>query len=124
MEPNRCVWETNNGTGGRCKNVVLMDNHCARHLKQKCPVCFEQVRSLNSAHTKKLNCGHSFHLPCILGWFVESNTCPVCRSEQTANIDPLIQFKNSIEDNLREKYRDTIRSYEQELRRLSSLQRR
>ena len=100
-------------THGNCKNVILMDNLCARHLKQKCSICFEQVKSTNSATTKRLCCGHSFHLKCILNWFVESEDCPTCRTKHMG--DPLLSFKHKIEESMRKKYIDAIRSLEREL---------
>lgn len=91
-----------------------MDGYCSRHLKQKCMICFEQVRSKNSPGTKSLSCGHAFHMRCILDWFVVSSECPVCRRVQV--YEPLLDFKDKVEDELRKKYKDLIRSYEQELR--------
>ena len=93
-----------------------MDSFCARHLKQKCSICFEQVPSTNSARTKRLTCGHAFHLRCIIKWFEVSDDCPVCRRAQTH--DDLVVFKNNVEEALRAKYRDSIRTYEQEIQRL------
>jgi hypothetical protein len=48
-------------------------------------------------------------------WFEESIECPQCRMEQ--DDDPIIVFRKHIEDNMREKYRDAIRSLENELAR-------
>ena len=101
-----------------CKNVILMDSCCARHLKQQCSVCFEQVPSTNSPNTKRLRCGHAFHLGCILDWFVESDECPVCR--QVQKHDKLISFKMKVQHELREKYKHAIKSYEDEIFRLRS----
>lgn len=82
----------------------------------------EDVRSTNSSNTKRLNCGHSFHFKCIIRWFVHSDDCPTCRKKQMA--DPLIQFKQQIEDEMRLKYRDAIRSLEVENQRLNETLRR
>ena len=41
--------------------------------------------------------------------------CPQCRMEQ--DDDPIVVFRKNIEDNMREKYRDAIRSLEVELAR-------
>lgn len=105
--PNQCIWNN-------CKNNVLMDNFCSRHLKQKCSICWENVPSTNSAKHKRLRCGHAFHLNCILNWFIHSDECPICRNNQVN--DSIIQFKKSIEKNLREKYKDAIKSLERENR--------
>ena len=101
-----CTWK-------QCKNKVLRDNLCCRHLKQKCSVCLEDVGSMNTATTKRLECGHSYHLNCILTWFITSDECPICRCEQSK--DPLIVFKNKIQDEMRAKYKDAIESMEHEV---------
>jgi hypothetical protein len=110
-----CKW-INKTTGTQCKNLILMDEYCSRHLKQVCSICFEKVPSTNSAKTKRLSCGHSYHLNCILSWFVNSECCPICRKEQIK--DPIILFKKKVEDEIREKYRDAITTYEYEIHRL------
>jgi hypothetical protein len=46
-------------------------------------------------------------------WFETNDECPICRTEQ--DNDPLIIFKRHIEDNIREKYRDAIRSLEHQV---------
>lgn len=108
-----CSWITKDGK--KCTNNILMDNYCSKHLKQTCSICFEKVPSTNSAQCKRLRCGHAYHFNCILNWFVTSDQCPVCRQSQQK--DDLILFKNKIEDEMREKYRDVMATYEYELRR-------
>ena len=100
-----------------CKLNVLMDDYCVRHLKQKCAICMEDVPSTNSANNKRLSCGHAFHYKCIIKWFVTSEDCPTCRCKQSK--DPIIIFKDSVENELRRKYRDAIRTLEIENRRLN-----
>ena len=102
--------------GAQCQKVPCMNSRCSRHLKQTCLVCLEATRSTNSAGTKRLTCGHAFHTECILTWFVTSDACPVCRCNQVS--DPFINFRNSIQDNMRAKYMDTIKSYEKEIKNL------
>ena len=109
-----CDWTKLDGTV--CVNVSCINNRCSRHLKQTCSVCLEPVRSTNSAGTKRLTCGHSFHTDCILPWFATSDECPSCRRNQAS--DPFIKFRNTIQDNMRTKYMDTIRSYEKEISKL------
>jgi hypothetical protein len=115
-----CQWITK--TGNQCKCLALMDNMCSRHLKQTCSICLEPVRSTNSQCTKRLSCGHSHHMKCILGWFVTSDICPVCRKKQTN--EPLLKFKDDIEENMRNKYKDLIHTHEVEMRRLRETVRR
>lgn len=45
--------------------------------EQICPICRENFE-LNS---HKLTCGHTYHANCIIEWFRNSPTCPMCRSE-------------------------------------------
>jgi len=105
-----CKWITKDNK--KCSSSVLMDGFCTRHLKQKCSICWETVPSTNSAKHKRLKCGHAYHLNCILGWFKESQLCPVCRKDNSS--DDLIKFKNEIENKMRKTYRDAIRSLEKE----------
>ena len=67
----------------------------------------------NTHKSKVLPCNHGFHLDCILGWFRESSVCPVCREDNQEDL--FIQFKNDVEENMRQKYRDAIKSLEDEL---------
>jgi hypothetical protein len=48
-------------------------------------------------------------------WFEESIECPQCRMEQ--DDDPIVMFKQNVEENIREKYRDAIRTLELEVAR-------
>ena len=99
-----------------CKNIVLMDGYCIRHLKQTCSICMEPVPSTNTYKTKRLTCGHAFHLACVIKWFPYSNDCPSCRRPQAS--DPLILFKKDIERNVRKSYKNAIESLEREIDQL------
>ena len=116
----KCSWVTISGR--KCKNNVLMDDFCSRHLKQKCSICWEQVRSLNSANTKKLKCGHAFHIDCILTWYITSDKCPTCRATQEK--DPIIIFKENVQDDIRKKYVEVNESLEDEIHVLNDTVRR
>lgn len=41
-----------------------------------CPVCLDTIENINNATT---NCGHQFHLTCLMRCFVTKNSCPICR---------------------------------------------
>ena len=84
---------------------------CSVHLSQTCVVCLENVKRTD----KKLKCKHIFHTKCIMKWFETSDECPQCRMEQ--DDDPIIIFKKSIENTMRDKYKDAIRSLEAEVMR-------
>jgi len=51
-------------------------------------------------------------------WFETSDECPTCRTEQ--DNDPMIIFKKRVEDNIRVKYRDAVRSLQNEVQVLRS----
>jgi len=95
---------------------VLMDGLCIRHAKQSCSICLEPVGSMNTVKSKRLSCGHAFHVTCIMEWFIESECCPACREKQEE--DPIIVFKTKVEDALRLKFKDAIDTLEEENRQL------
>jgi Ring finger domain len=83
---------------------------CRVHLSNTCAVCLEETKR----NDKKLKCKHVFHAKCIMKWFETSIECPQCRMEQ--DDDPIVVFRKNVEDNIREKYRDAIRTLQDELR--------
>lgn len=109
----QCEYITPKGT--RCKHKIPEGETqlCTRHHNNKCLVCFEVM---NDGSKKELTCKHTFHTSCIMQWYAESGTCPICRVEQSD--DPLLQFKDVVEENLRMKYKDAIQSMEQEIQEL------
>ena len=110
MNTPRCSSVTAHGT--KCKNLASHDGKCAAHLAQTCAVCLEDI---SRSSQKRLSCKHVFHTKCIFTWFETSDECPLCKSEQ--DTDPIIIFKRHVEENLRLKYKDAIKSLETELAR-------
>ena len=98
-------------SGAKCKKKAVQDGKCHAHLSQTCAVCLEETKRSD----KRLKCKHVFHTKCIMKWFETSIECPQCRMEQ--DDDPFVMFRKSIEDGMREKYRDAIRSLEAEVQR-------
>jgi len=96
-------------TGRKCRKPILLDGKCCVHHQQTCAICLENVLSINSKSTHRLNCGHSFHTPCIIRWYETSNECPTCRAEQR---DEYIVLKMATEERMRLVYIDAIRSLE------------
>ncbi|KAF0684787.1 Aste57867_23302 [Aphanomyces stellatus] len=45
-----------------------------------CSVCLDGVG--DAASTLQLQCGHTFHTPCIFGWLITHSSCPVCRATE------------------------------------------
>lgn len=44
-----------------------------------CPICQDALEALDWVKTR---CKHSYCRPCILKWFADHTTCPVCNSDQ------------------------------------------
>ena len=97
--------------GAKCKQKAVEDGKCRAHLSNTCAVCLEATKRTD----KKLKCKHVFHQKCIMTWFETSIECPQCRMEQ--DDDPIVIFRKNVEENIREKYRDAIKSLEAEVLR-------
>lgn len=75
------------------------------NYENTCPVCLEIMHSeVNKAIT---NCGHHFHLVCLMKCFIINNSCPLCRqqllnneNEQQAEAysEPLSQLNDTTTD--------------------------
>mmetsp|Transcript_46230 Transcript_46230/g.119146 ORF Transcript_46230/g.119146 Transcript_46230/m.119146 type:complete len:394 (-) Transcript_46230:47-1228(-) len=50
---------------------------------EECPVCFEVYGK--GDHLKLLPCGHYFHEDCLIKWFKNEVTCPLCRYNCNTN---------------------------------------
>jgi len=97
--------------GKKCRQKAVEDGKCRAHMTHTCTICLE----LTKRSDKRLKCKHMFHDKCIIQWFETSIECPTCRMEQ--DDDPIVIFKKNVEENIREKYRDAIRSLEVDLAR-------
>lgn len=42
-----------------------------------CIICRDDLKK----GAKKLSCAHIFHVECLKSWFIQQQTCPICRSE-------------------------------------------
>lgn len=42
-----------------------------------CSICCDDMTSSSTTHV--LECGHRFHTKCIVDWFRQAHTCPLCR---------------------------------------------
>ena len=103
--------------GSKCKAKAVEDGKCHAHLSVTCAVCLEPTKRTD----KKLRCKHMFHQKCIIKWFETSIECPQCRMEQ--DDDPIVIFRKNVEENIREKYRDAVRSLQEEIRVLEARRR-
>jgi len=48
---------------------------------QTCSICLETLE--HNSHIINLDCSHFFHSNCLLRWYTESSTCPICRSNES-----------------------------------------
>jgi hypothetical protein len=49
-------------------------------VKYTCAVCLDEDISLGSGNTTMTECGHVFHLTCLLKSLCQKNLCPMCRA--------------------------------------------
>ncbi|VDO22719.1 unnamed protein product [Brugia timori] len=61
----------------------------------QCLICLDTLLLSESAAVR---CGHVFHLHCILQWFENCKTCPVCRKKATTR-DLIRQLFFQVEEN-------------------------
>ncbi len=116
MNTTRCSSVTTGGT--KCKNPARHEGKCSAHLSKTCVVCLDEI---SHGSQRRLSCKHVFHTKCILTWFETSDECPLCKTDQDA--DPIIIFKKHVEENMREKYRDAIKTLEDEVTRARAARR-
>lgn len=49
---------------------------------EQCSICLEELKTGDKVYEANVcECGHKFHLECILAWLIKHNTCPCCRAE-------------------------------------------
>ncbi|MDD9952016.1 MAG: hypothetical protein OXT67_10690, partial [Zetaproteobacteria bacterium] len=51
---------------------------------EECAICLEVEEN---AEVFQLPCKHTFHKSCVMGWFEEHTTCPMCRTDVLAEKD-------------------------------------
>jgi len=52
-----------------------------------CPICLDDGDH-DDRPWKALEpgCGHAFHAACLMGWFAEQTSCPLCRAPQVVDM--------------------------------------
>jgi hypothetical protein len=68
----------------KLKRFKMNEIYCKKNEKGEleqpiCPVCQSELKM--EEETILVPCGHMYHSQCILPWFEQNNTCPVCRFE-------------------------------------------
>jgi len=58
-------------------------------LKQTelCSICHENFHPEDINLARKLECGHIFHLSCIMQWMRCSTNCPICRRDLSVHVE-------------------------------------
>ena len=65
--------------GDNCRNKIgEASNYCWIHKLDTCSICLDE---LNNFPQTKILCNHKFHKKCIMKWFKNNTSCPVCRQD-------------------------------------------
>ena len=70
---------------------------CFKTVKSKieCPICFEKEKTKETVELTQ--CGHHFHINCILPWISCHNSCPLCRTKTTLpDISTVLEFLTKV----------------------------
>jgi len=46
-----------------------------------CSICLNHYEDGDGICSSRNDCGHGFHLDCIMGWLLHNDDCPLCRSQ-------------------------------------------
>uniref|UniRef100_A0A7N0TXC8 RING-type E3 ubiquitin transferase n=1 Tax=Kalanchoe fedtschenkoi TaxID=63787 RepID=A0A7N0TXC8_KALFE len=63
---------------------AFRDLEIGKGSRAECPVCLGEFGEHESVRLLP-KCDHAFHPKCIESWLVGSGTCPVCRTDLTAD---------------------------------------
>jgi hypothetical protein len=96
-------------SGAPCKKKGM----CRWHRSDICAICLDEIPCKEIYVTE---CRHHYHSQCITTWYVTSDECPVCRTEQAT--DPFIFFKRKLRRAVEDVYSDAIHTLETENRLL------
>lgn len=77
-----------------------------------CPICLEVMGELNHAVS---NCGHHFHLDCLIRCYTTQNSCPLCRRSIMTNQPEIVNndVMDVTNDYASEVFPEEPRRYEQ-----------
>ena len=60
-------------------------NENEKSENQNCSICLQKYDN----NKLELECGHYFHIKCIIDWNKRSDTCPICRKKITIKTHPI-----------------------------------
>lgn len=90
----RCTAQCKNTK--RCRLHTKNNEFCHIHNSKKqficqCPICLEDIYDISYSKFISLHCSHTFHKNCIAKWKNKNNTCPMCRTliSTDINIKPI-----------------------------------
>jgi hypothetical protein len=101
--------------GAKCRRT----SNCQWHTPIDCSICMEVIHFGKGDLTT--SCRHHFHEECMLKWFIQDSTCPVCRSRQE---NKYTAFRDEIRDNMSGIYMEVINTLEDDLRQARRAARR
>ena len=67
-------------SGGACARESVQEQIPAPPTTHTCAICFDDDLCLGNANTTLTECGHAFHLSCLLKSLNAKNLCPMCRT--------------------------------------------
>ncbi|SBT72287.1 ERAD-associated E3 ubiquitin-protein ligase HRD1, putative [Plasmodium malariae] len=67
-----------------------------------CIICRDDLKQ----GSKKLTCSHIFHVDCLKSWFIQQQTCPICRTEIRPQTNKEMKPNNNSREN--EKDEETV----------------
>ena len=45
-----------------------------------CPICLEDYKNSDQVCHSKSQCGHIYHVACLMNWMIQNDDCPICRA--------------------------------------------
>ena len=67
-------------SGGACARESVQEQIPAPPTTHTCAICFDDDLCLGNSNTTLTECGHAFHLSCLLKSLNAKNLCPMCRT--------------------------------------------
>ena len=65
-------------------------------IGRDCPVCCDELPTLEESVVWSEHCRHRLHLPCLESWHAKSTLCPVCGTFRPEHMHPPTTWKHTI----------------------------